>query len=426
MGTFIGQGPPRFVPLARSEAAQPELLLHIGQPGLELELDDARAVRVNRGIRRGEFPRCKRHGPADGRSARRPGRRFRSASRAATSTRCSLIVEDVKARLSTVPGARQITDNWGPRSKKVIIEIDETRARLAGITNRDVAVSMQTYLTGLATTEYREDDELIPVVLRSRADQRTDPNRIATMNIYSQATGQSVPLGQVAYPRLVWQPGVIERRNRLRTVSVEALLEPGYTVPDVLSPMEPWLEEQAPSWPFGYNWEFGGEAETSGKANAAIGEKLPIACCVIVLLLTAQFNSLRRPLIIMLTIPLALIGVTIGLLVMRSYFGFMTLLGIISLSGIVINNAIVLLDRIRIEIDENGLAPMQGGPDGRPAAGPADPADHGHDRRGPAAAVAGRRSDVGAHGHCHHFRADFRDRADARGGAGAVFGACSA
>ncbi|MFW2405251.1 MAG: efflux RND transporter permease subunit [Gammaproteobacteria bacterium] len=267
------------------------------------------------------------------------------------------IVEDVKAQLREVPGARQITDNWGPRSKKVIVEIDEARARLAGITNRDVAVSMQTYLTGLATTEFREDDELIPVVLRSRADQRTDPNRIATMNIYSQATGQSVPLGQIAYPRLEWQPGVIERRNRLRTVSVESLLEPGYTVPDVLNVIEPWLEDQAPSWPFGYSWEFGGEAETSGKANAAIAEKLPIAVLVIVLLLTAQFNSLRRPLIIMLTIPLSLIGVTIGLLVARSYFGFMTLLGVISLSGIVINNAIVLLDRIRIEIDENGLPP---------------------------------------------------------------------
>ncbi len=269
------------------------------------------------------------------------------------------IVEAVKGRLREVPGARQVTDNWGPRSKKVIIEIDETRARLAGITNRDVAVSMQTYLTGLATTEFREDDELIPVVLRSRADQRTDPNRLATMNIYSQATGQSVPLSQVAYPRLEWQPGVIERRNRLRTVSVEALLEPGYTVADVLGVMEPWLVESSEAWAFGYNWEFGGEAETSGKANAAIAEKVPVAVLAIVLLLTAQFNSLRRPLIIMLTIPLALIGVTIGLLATRSYFGFMTLLGIISLSGIVINNAIVLLDRIRIEIDENGLAPDQ-------------------------------------------------------------------
>ena len=216
---------------------------------------------------------------------------------------------------------------------------------------------MQAYLTGLATTQYREDDELIPVVLRSRADQRTDPARIGTMNVFSQATGRSVPLSQVADPRMVWQPGVIERRNRLRTVSVEALLEVGFTAADVNQVMQPWLKEQQVSWPFGYNWEFGGEAETSGKANASIGAKLPIAALIIMLLLVAQFNSLRRPIIILLTIPLALIGVVAGLLLMRSYFGFMTLLGIISLSGIVINNAIVLLDRIRIEADENGLDP---------------------------------------------------------------------
>jgi multidrug efflux pump len=268
------------------------------------------------------------------------------------------IVEAIKGRLREIPGARQVSDSWGPRSKKVAIEIDETRARLAGITNRDVALSMQTYLTGLATTEYREGDELIPVVLRSRADQRTDPARLATMNIYSQTTGQSVPLGQVAFPRLIWQPGIIERRDRMRTVSVEALLDNGYTVADVNTVLGPWLTEQAGDWPFGYSWAFGGEAETSGKANAAIGKKVPIAILIITLLLVAQFNSLRRPLIILMTIPLALIGVVAGLLVTQSYFGFMTLLGIISLSGIVINNAIVLLDRIRIEIDESGLKPQ--------------------------------------------------------------------
>lgn len=109
------------------------------------------------------------------------------------------------------------------------------------------------------------------------------------------------------------------------------------------------------SWPFGYFWEFGGEAESSGKANASIAAKLPIGALIIVLLLVAQFNSFRKPAIILLTIPLALIGVVFGLLVARSYFGFMTLLGVISLAGIVINNAIVLLDRIRIEWQENGL-----------------------------------------------------------------------
>jgi multidrug efflux pump len=109
----------------------------------------------------------------------------------------------------------------------------------------------------------------------------------------------------------------------------------------------------------GYSWTFGGQAEASSEANAAIAAKLAIAGLIIILLLVGQFNSIRRPLIILITIPLGLIGVVIGLILADSYFGFMTLLGVVSLSGIVINNAIVLLDRIRIEIEENGLDPFR-------------------------------------------------------------------
>jgi len=269
------------------------------------------------------------------------------------------LAERVKQHMATIPGTRQITDNWGARTKKIVVDIDGRRARLAGVTNQDIAISLQTFLSGLEATRYREDDDLIPVVVRSRKEQRAEPERFATINVHSQATGQSVPLSQVATPEIVWQPGVVERRNRLRTVTVESLLAPGFTSAEVNAPMQAWLEEEAKSWPFGYTWEFGGEAETSGDANSAIGAKVPVAMLIIVLLLVAQFNSLRRPLIIMATIPLALIGVFVGLFVVRSYIGFMTILGIISLAGIVINNAIVLLDRIRIEEEETGCRSQQ-------------------------------------------------------------------
>ncbi|NKB36087.1 MAG: MMPL family transporter [Gammaproteobacteria bacterium] len=266
------------------------------------------------------------------------------------------IVDKVKEKLRQTEGATQISDSWGTRSKKILLDIDETRARLSGISHEDIAISLQTYFSGLETTEYREQDKLIPIVLRSSAGH-SDNNyegAFPSINVYSQAQGSSVPLSQVAEPELVWQPGKIERRNRLRNVTVEALLKPGFTVEDVLSEIEPWLIEESLGWPFGYKWEFGGTVETSGKANQAIADKLPVAALIIVILLVIQFNSIRRPLIILTTIPLALIGVTIGLLLARSYFGFMTLLGIISLAGIVINNAIVLLDRINLEINQNG------------------------------------------------------------------------
>ena len=149
------------------------------------------------------------------------------------------------------------------------------------------------------------------------------------------------------------------RRNRLTTVTVSSELADGVTAMRIVTPLAAWLEREQASWPPGYFYEFGGELEESAENQGAVSAKLPYAGLFIVILLVVQFNSLRRPLIIVMTIPLALIGVVIGLLAAQSYFGFMTLLGLISLAGIVINNAIVLLDRIAIEINDNGREPPQ-------------------------------------------------------------------
>ena len=121
--------------------------------------------------------------------------------------------------------------------------------------------------------------------------------------------------------------------------------------------LRPWLEEQEKTWPIGHRWEYGGEFESSQKANESINVKLPIAGMAILLLLIWQFNSIRKTIIVLSSIVLALVGVVVGLVAFKSTFGFMTLLGVISLAGIVINNAIVLLDRIRIEIEDNGMPP---------------------------------------------------------------------
>lgn len=268
------------------------------------------------------------------------------------------LVEAVKTKMREIPGTKLIDDDWGPRSKKLKVEVDEVRARLSGVTHQDIAISLQTFLDGLQTTEYRENDKLIPVTLRSVAAERRDIDKIETLNVYSQSKGTSVPLKQVADVEVAWEPGRISRRDRLRSVAVSCAVDPGVTAAEVDAQLVPWLEEQKKTWGPGYGYEIGGVNESSGEANKSIGDKLPIAGLIIVLLLVGQFNSFRRPAIILITIPLGVIGVVIGLLLARSYFGFMTLLGIISLAGIVINNAIVLLDRIRIEIEENGLSPQ--------------------------------------------------------------------
>ena len=191
------------------------------------------------------------------------------------------------------------------------------------------------------------------------AAERQDIGKLESLNVYAQATGRSVPLKQVADISLAWQYAEIVRRDRLKTVTVSADLLPGVTASEITRQIVPWLEAQAPTWPVGYRFELGGEAETSEKANASIRDQVPAAVFIILLLLVAQFNSLRRTLIIMVTIPLGFIGVIIGLFAARLYFGFMTLLGIISLAGIVVNNAIVLLERIRLEEEVNRLTPQQ-------------------------------------------------------------------
>ena len=269
------------------------------------------------------------------------------------------LVDRVKAKLAEMEEPIDITDDWGARSKKLVVRIDEDRAQRAGVTHRDIAMSLETVFSGYQTTEYREEDKVIPVVLRSEQASGVELARFGSINVFSQSTGGSVPVEQVADVEVTWQPSEIRRRNRRSTVAVSSDLQPGYTVAQVMPRLAGWLEEESGSWPPGYTWELGGETEAQDEANASIGVKLPTAGLVILMLLITQFNSVRRTAIILLTIPLGLIGVVLGLLALRSYFGFMTMLGVISLAGIVINNGIVLIDRIDTEIRDNGLSPQR-------------------------------------------------------------------
>lgn len=268
------------------------------------------------------------------------------------------LVDTVKARMRGIEGVRNVTDDWGARSKKLVIDVDQPRARRAGVSNQDVAISLQTAVSGFETTRYREQNESIPVTLRSTLESRTDVTRLESLNVYAQSTGRAVPLRQVADATVVWEPGTVHRRNRIKTVTVASDPAPGTTPAEVVAQLRPWLNAEQEAWPVGYRFEFGGEEETSVKANQSIIEQLPIALMIILGLLVFQFNSIRRTAIVLLTIPLGLVGVVVGLLVVQSYFGFMTLLGIIALAGIIVNSAVVLLDRIRIEI-ANGVDPTR-------------------------------------------------------------------
>ncbi len=269
------------------------------------------------------------------------------------------IMEEVKNEMANVDGLQNITDDWGQRIKKLVVEINQQRALRAGVTNEDIAISLQSGLSGLELTQYREDDKVIPVIFRSVQADRQDIRKLQSLTIYSQSKGTAIPLTQVADIKIVWEPAKILRRDRLKAITIGAQLKPGFTAAEGFNAISPRLEQQAEQWPFGFRYELGGDAESSKKGNQSIADKLPIAAFIILFLLVAQFNSIRKSVIILTTIPLGLIGVTAGLLIGNSFFGFMTLLGIISLAGIVINNAIVLLERIQLEIDELGLPPYE-------------------------------------------------------------------
>ncbi len=270
-----------------------------------------------------------------------------------------VIVDQIKQQMAKINGLKAISDNWGLPIKKLQVNINQTRARRAGVSSKDIAISLQTGLTGLELSQYREGDNVIPILMRSSAADRQDISKLEALAVYSQSSGGSVPLRQVADIEIVWEPATILRRDRLKTVTIGAQIDASITANEAFAQLGPWLDKEKSAWPFGYRYEFGGEAESSGKANQSIVEKLPIAIFIIILLLVGQFNSIRKSIIVLTTIPLSLIGVSVGLLIGQSFIGFMTLLGIISLAGIVINNAIVLLERIKIELDKADTTPMQ-------------------------------------------------------------------
>lgn len=263
------------------------------------------------------------------------------------------IAENIKSKLRSIKGSKNIDDNWGLKTKKLVIDINSASAQLAGITNEDIAVSLQTVLSGAKTGSFREGDKSIPILMKNEKADSLKVEDLETINIYAQQTGKGVPLSQVADVNVKWQPTKVLRRDLTKTITITSDVKDGITANDITSQLKPWLKEQSQSWKRGYFYEFGGDAEGSSKAMGAVAEKLPVSFFIIVIVLIAQFNSIRKPLIILLTIPLGLIGVVLGLFAAGSSFGFMAFLGLISLAGIVINNAIVLIDRINIEETEN-------------------------------------------------------------------------
>ena len=259
------------------------------------------------------------------------------------------IAESIKTKLASIASTKNIKDDWGPKSKKFLIKIDQNRAQTAGVSSQDIATSLTTVLDGFQTGEYREDDKSIPILMRSGDSQQQTLASLETLNIFAQASGKSVPLLQVASIIPQWQYAKINRLNLSRTIIITSKLREGGNASSVMEAVTPWLDEQKKTWPQGYKYDLGGDAKQSAESMGSVIGYLPLSGFIIVLLLVIQFNSFRKMIMVVLTIPLAVIGVVVGLLIFREPFGFMPFLGVISLAGIIINNAIVLIDRMEVE-----------------------------------------------------------------------------
>jgi multidrug efflux pump subunit AcrB len=256
--------------------------------------------------------------------------------------------KEIMSVLQAVPYTKNVRTDWENRIVKMQVKIDQHRARRAGVTSSDVATALQGYFSGANVTEYRDGDDIIPVVFRAEEEERFNLDRLRTVSIFSNQTGSSVPLFQVADFIPVNQYAKIQRENMFTTITIEAS-NTQMTAEDLQVVIDSDIQALKKDLPVNHLIEYDGVIVQSKEAQQALGASMPMVIGLVLILLVMQFNSFRRASIIVLTIPLSLIGTVVGLLVMNAPFGFMVTLGIYSLAGIIINNAIVLIDRIEIE-----------------------------------------------------------------------------
>ena len=245
--------------------------------------------------------------------------------------------------LRGIAGIASVKQDWENRVAKIRVDVDQSRARAAGVSSQDIANALNMYLSGTTVTDYREGDDVIPVIMRSEQKARGALGDLQALSVFSRQHGSWIPLPQVARISGEWTDARIRRRDQARTLTVSAK-HGSLSAAELLPQLQAAIDSLA--LPAGHRLEIGGEIEGQAEANEKLFAALPLCVALIAVLLVWQFNSFRRPLIILATIPLVLIGAVSGLLVLNALFGFMVMLGLFSLAGIIINNGIVLIERI--------------------------------------------------------------------------------
>jgi len=275
------------------------------------------------------------------------------------------VIGDEPARLKEI-GARvaevvrtdlQTVDthlDWGERSPAVRVSVDQDKARAIGLSSAQVARSLGAALSGTTIGQFREDDQLIGVVLRAPPGERASLANVGNLQIQT-SLGRSVPLSQVATVKEVMEEPIIWRRSRVPVITVRADIVEGVQAPDVAMRIDPLLAGIRASLPPGYRIEVGGPAEENALAQASIGAGAPMMLAIVIGLLMIQLRSFSLTLMVLLTAPLGIVGVAAALLVFGQPFGFVAMLGTIALGGMIMRNTVILVDQIRQDL-EAGIA----------------------------------------------------------------------
>jgi multidrug efflux pump subunit AcrB len=265
------------------------------------------------------------------------------------------LADQVLAVMEADPRSKAIRTDWRERTKTIVPLLAEAEAEVNGIGREDVALTLRQGFEGVRVGVFREGDLLLPIVTRAEERERADVASLENLQIWSPAAAAMIPLRQVISGfETRYEDPIVWRKDRKRTVTVFCDPRSG-TASELFADLRPAIE--AIALPEGYTLEWGGEYEDSADAQGPLFAALPLFVAAMVLVTVGLFDSLRVPLVIWLNVPLALIGVTAGLLATGQPFGFMALLGFLSLMGMLIKNAIVLVDEINFQLAE-GRAPF--------------------------------------------------------------------
>ena len=248
---------------------------------------------------------------------------------------------------------RDVNMTAGEPERSVLVEVNQTEARAAGFSSEDVASALATIFSGQTLTSVRDGKRLVNVVVRGQRSEREDLATVANLQIRT-ADGRAVPLRQIATVSYGLADPMVWRRQRQAFITVQADIAPGMTAQAVVNSLQSDVAQFAAQLPAGYQLEIGGAAAESEKGNASVFAVLPVTMLVMLVLLMIQLKRVSRTLLAFITAPFGLIGIVLAMLPSGTPLGFVALLGVIALAGMIIRNAVILISEVDTNVD-NGM-----------------------------------------------------------------------